>query len=125
MQNKTNDKDLSSLLEDIKLELLGYVNKRIKYLKLDSFEKGSIVASSIGYSLIVAIIAGTIIFFSLLGLAFFLGELLDSQAAGFGVLALFSLLILIVVLICRKRLKSFLLNKTITFLNKLDKNETE
>lgn len=123
MQNKQNEKDISVLLEEIKLELLSYINKRLKLVKLDSVEKGSKITSSLGYGLIVAIVIGTIIFLSLLALGFLLGELLDSQAAGFGILAGFSILVLFVILLCRRRLKLYFMNQTINFLNKLDKDD--
>lgn len=125
MPNKSEHKDLNSLLDELKLELLSYINKRIKLFKLDAFEKGGISIATIGYGLIVAIIIGTILFFSLFGLAFFLGELLDSPAAGFGILALFALFVLLLVIMNGKRLRSFILNKAIVFMQKLDRNETE
>lgn len=123
MQNKQNEKDISVLLEEIKLELLSYVNKRVRLVKLDSFEKGSKITSTLGYGLIVAFVLGAIIFLSLLALGFLLGELLNSLAAGFGILAGFSILVLFVILLCRGRLKLYFMNHTINFLNKLDKDD--
>lgn len=123
--NPEKNKDLSSLLEDLKTELLIYIEKRFRLLKLDGFEKGGISVSILLYGLIVLVILGFMLFFSLFGLAFFIGELLDSKAAGFGILTLFSLVVLLIVIACGKRIKSYILNKTIIFLNKVDKNETE
>lgn len=123
--NLDKNESLQTLLEDIKLELLSYINRRVRLFKLDAFEKGGITASSLGYGLIILIIVGTILFFTLIGLAFFLGELLNSQWAGFGIMALFSLLVLIIVILCGKRIRSSVLNKTIAFFRKLDANEEE
>lgn len=125
LNNSEQERDLGTLLEDLKLELLGYVEKRLRLFKLDAFEKGSISASLLGYGLIVIVIIGFILFFLLFGLAFFIGELLGSQAAGFGILALFSLLVLLIVILCGKRLRTYILNKTIIFLQKVDKNDAE
>lgn len=125
LNNSENNKDLSSLLEGLKIELLDYIEKRFKLFKLECFEKGGIGASVLIYSLITVIILGFISFFFLFGMAFFIGELLGSLAAGFGILTLFSLLVLLIILACGKRIRKFILNKTIIFLTKVDKNETE
>lgn len=124
-QNKSHDKDLGSLLEEIKQELLIYINKRLRYIKLDSMEKGGILASSLGYSLIVLAILFILLFFILIGAAFFISELLDSHAAGFGIMALLSLIVLTTVILCKNRIKPYILNKAIVFFKKLDKNDTE
>ncbi|MDU1889809.1 MAG: phage holin family protein [Dysgonomonas sp.] len=121
--NPNNDKSQDTLLEEIKLELLSYINKRIRLFKLDAFEKLSLSASALGYGLIIFSIIIVILFFLLIGVAFFVGELLNSLAAGFGIMALFSLLVLLIVLICRKGLKNLILNNTITFFRKLDTND--
>ena len=123
--NPETNKDLSGLLDDLKLELLSYINKRLRLFKLDAFEKGSISASLLGYGLILLVILAFFLFFALFGLAFFLGELLNSLAAGFGILAGFSILVLFIVILNGKRLRTFLLNKTIVFLQKVDQNDGE
>lgn len=125
LNNSEKDKDLSTLLDDIKLDLLSYINKRIKLFKLSAFEKLGISASVIGYGLIVITMVFTILFFTLIGLAFFIGELLQSLALGFGILAAFSILVLIIILLCGKQFRLFLLNKIIVFLRNLDKDGTE
>lgn len=126
MQNNSDrDKSLNSLLEEIKEELLSYINKRVTLFKLDSFEKGGIASSMLGYGFIVFIIVGLILFFTLIGLAFFLGELLNNSSAGFGIMALFSLLVLIIVFLNGKRIRKFILYKTIAFFRKIDANDTE
>ncbi|MFT3993916.1 MAG: hypothetical protein QM660_06385 [Dysgonomonas sp.] len=123
--NQDKDKDCVSLLDEIKLELLDYIDKRVRLFKLDAFEKIGITTSTLGYGLIVSVIISAFLFFMLFGLAFFIGELLNSLAAGFGILALFSILVLVIILLNGKRLRSFILNKTIVFLHKIDKNEAE
>ncbi|MDH6308428.1 ABC-type multidrug transport system permease subunit [Dysgonomonas sp. PFB1-18] len=123
MSNNSEDKNLNTALGDIKLELLSYINRRIRFFRLDAYEKLSISASILGYGLIVFCIVAVMLFFILLGIAFFIGELLDSQAAGFGVMALFSLLVLLIVFLLRKKIKKSLLNKTIMFIRKVEANE--
>lgn len=123
--NQDRDENLNTLLDGVKLELLAYINRRVRLFKLDAFEKGSIASSILGYGLIIFIIVGTILFFSLIGLAFFIGGLLDSQSAGFGIMALFSLLVLIIVVLNGKRIRQSILNKTVLFFRKLEANEEE
>ncbi len=125
LNNSETDKSLNTLVEEIKLELLSYINRRVRLFKLDSYEKLSISASAVGYGLIVLAILAVLIFFVLIGLAFFIGELLSSLAAGFGIMALFSLLVLFIVFLARKVIKNTILNSTINFFRKLDANDEE
>lgn len=125
LNNSETDKSLNTLVEEIKLELLSYINRRVRLFKLDSYEKLSISASAVGYGLIVLAILAVLIFFVLIGLAFFIGELLSSLAAGFGIMALFSLLVLFIVFLARKVIKNTILNSTISFFRKLDANDEE
>lgn len=123
--NSESDKSLSTLIEEIKLELLGYINSKGRLIKLDLYEKSGILASAMGYGLIVLSILAVFIFFLFIGLAFFIGELLNSLAAGFGIMALFSLLLLLIVFLSRKMIKNVILNFTITFIRKLEANDEE
>jgi len=123
LNNSEKDKNLSSLLEDLKPELLSYINRRLRLFKLDAYEKVSISASILGYGLIVFSILLVASFFILLGLAFFLSELLNSQAAGFGIMALASLLSLLIVFLCRRKIKHNILNHTIKIIRKVEANE--
>ncbi len=125
LNNSETDKSLNTLVEEIKLELLSYINRRVRLFKLDSYEKLSISASAVGYGLIVLAILAVLIFFVLIGLAFFIGELLSSLAAGFGIMALFSLFVLFIVFLARKVIKNTILNSTINFFRKLDANDEE
>ncbi|WP_108822736.1 hypothetical protein [Dysgonomonas sp. Marseille-P4361] len=127
MLNNTdiNDDNPKTPLEEIKQDVLIYINRRARLFKLDAYEKGAISSSILGYGIIVISIVAVILFFSLIGAAFFIGELLDSLAAGFGILALFSLLVLTVVILSRKKIKRGILNKTVEFLRKVEANDAE
>ncbi|WP_029905461.1 phage holin family protein [Prevotella sp. 10(H)] len=125
LSNKETDKSLDTLVEEAKLELSTYVVRRIRLFKLDAFEKLGISASSLGYGVIVLFILAFLVFFILVGMAFFIGELLNSLAAGFGIMALFSLFVLFIVFLCRKIIKQSILNGTITFLRGLEEKEDD
>lgn len=117
------NRDLNTVIQELKLELLTFINRRIRLFKLDAYEKLSKSASFIGFSMILIAVVAMIVFFISIGLAFFFGELLNSLAAGFGIMALFSLLVLLVIFLFRKRVKQFLLNKTILFIRKVEDDE--
>jgi len=121
--NPEENKNLNTLLGEIKQELLSYINARIKLLKFASYEKVSKSVSFMGYGLIVFIILSIFLFFILLGTAFFIGELLGSMAKGFGIMAVFSLLVLAIIFIFRKNIKRAILYKTINFLRKVEADE--
>lgn len=123
--SNNSDKDLNTLLEEIKLELFGYINKKIRFYKLDLFEKVGIIVSTLGFGAILAVISVFIMFFLLFGLAFFIGDLVGNSAAGFGILAVFCMFIILILIMCGKKLRKFILNKTIIFMQKIDNNETE
>lgn len=123
LNNSEEEKGLNVLIEEIKLELLSYMNRRIRLFKLDAFEKLSISASSLGYGLIILAIVAVILFFVLIGMAFFIGEFFNSLAAGFGIMALFSLLVLLIVVLCRKKIKQSILHNTIIFIRKVEADE--
>lgn len=123
LNNSDTDKNLNTLLEEIKQELLSYIGRRFRLLKLDTYEKLSITISSLGYGLIILAIVAVLLFFILMGMAFFIGELFDSMGAGFGIMALFSLLVLLLVYLCRKSIKRTLLEKSIILFRKIEAND--
>lgn len=123
MADLDKDTTLRELLDELRVELSGYINKRLRLLKLDGFEKGSIAFSYIVYSLIVIVLVLSILFFLLLGLAFLLGDILGANSAGFGILFLISVLALIVVICLKKKIRKAVLMKTIAIMRKIDANE--
>lgn len=122
-QNEYKDKDFNILFEELKVELLDYADKKFNYFKLSAYEKISIVFALLAFAGIVAILGVGLLFFGLFGLAFFIGELLNSFAAGFGILFAFILLILIVLLVFNKPLRHFIMNKAIIIIRKVEANE--
>lgn len=123
--NSEYNNDLKSLVEELRIELSDYIKKRARLFKLDAFEKGGIALSRIGYGLIVIVISCGILFFFLFGLAFFLGDLLNNNAAGFGLLLVFCILALLLVMLNAKKIKRALLLKFVEIMRKIDANETE
>jgi len=125
MADLDNDTKLKSLIEDLRIELSGYINKRLRLFKLDAFEKGGRALSLVMYGLIVFIIVLAIIFFFLFGLAFLLGDILGNDSAGFGLLFLISIVVLLFVIGFKKRLTRFIFMKAIALMRKIDADEEE
>lgn len=125
LNNSEKEKNLGGWFEDLKPELLGYINKRIRLFKLDSYEKVSIAASILGYGLIVFSIILVILFFSLMGMAMFVGEMVKNPAAGFGIMALFSLVSLGIISLFRRKIKHAILLLTLRIIRKVEANGEE
>lgn len=124
MQNSDNkDKDLTVLFDDLKADILDYAAKKINYIKLGVYEKISIAFSLLAFGAVIAILIAGLLFFALFGLAFFLGELLNSLAAGFGILFVFVMFVLIILLIFNRKIRRFIMNKTILIIRKMEDNE--
>ncbi len=121
--DRYEDKDLNSLFEDLKDEVIDYVNKKFRYFKLYTFEKISIILSLIGLAIVVLILTIGMLFFGLLGIAFLIGEILNSFAGGFGILFGCMFLCLIFVVIFQKKIRRFLMNKAIILMRKIESDE--
>lgn len=127
MQNTEREqaKDFSSLFEQIKTDILNYVNHRLAHYRLDILEKTSKYSSVIILTLIIAFVGFSAFAFALIGIALYIGEQVGSLPAGFGIVALFWLVFLIIVLIFREPIKEYFLNKAAGQLYKIEKEEEQ
>ncbi len=116
------EKDFSTLFQEIKKELTGYVNTKLKLYKLDLFEKTSVTASALFFGLGILLVVFFTIFFIFLALGFWLGEILNSIAAGMGIVALAYLIALFILLLNRQRIRNKLVN---LFLGELINEEND
>ncbi len=94
-----------------------YISKRVDLLKLEATEKSSLFMGIIAF-LIISLIAFSffIILFNF-GIAFLIGEALHNVSYGFLIVAGFYLLILILVIAMKKKIKNFVANFIIKFIN--------
>lgn len=125
MQNTEREqaKDLNSLFEQIKADILSYVNHRLAHYRLDILEKTSKYSSVVLLTLIIVFLSFATFAFALIAIAFYIGEVVGSTAAGFGIVALFWLIILAIILIFRRPLKDYILNKAASQLYTIEKEE--
>ena len=120
------EKKVSTLFEEMRDDIGKYINSTLELGKLEAYEKLSLGSSAFLYGLILAGVCLMALLFILVAAGLYLAELLGSLWIGFGIVAAFALLIVIVLLIIKKPLNKKFANKIIRFLLKQDdKDETK
>jgi ABC-type bacteriocin/lantibiotic exporter with double-glycine peptidase domain len=100
---------------------INYVENMWEYARLSAAEKAtSLTAAAIG-SAMIAFFSGIIIFFLSLGLAFYIGSVMDSIATGFFIVAIGYVVLMIASLIFIKPIIERKISETI--INALDNEE--
>lgn len=110
------EKKVSTLFEEMRDDISKYITSSLELGKLEVFEKVSLGSASVGYGLLVGGIALVALFFALVTAALYLGELLQSPWAGFGIVSGFSILVLLILLLLRKHFNKKVTNTVIRFL---------
>lgn len=112
MEDKKDD-----FIRDLKEELSSYIRLRIELFRISSYEKIAKVSASLITGLLITILA---MFFSVFGsvvAGLYFSRISGSPIAGFGIVAGFYLLLLVIVLAFRKSLfEKLLINKMIEIL---------
>jgi hypothetical protein len=107
-------KNNNSVFSDLKDELVDYVEIRSELTKLSVFEIISKASASLVSAMALVIFAFFFLFFLFLSLGFYFGKLLNSLYQGFGIIALFYLLLMLIYLMIRKKhIEKPLINKII------------
>lgn len=122
---KEQAQDFGTLFREMKDDALSYAEHRGQHLRLNFLERLSKVSSLLALGLIMAFLFFSAFCFALIALGFFLGELLNSSAMGFGVVALLWLFLLLLVVLFREPIKSYFLNRTVRLLYKIDKEGSD
>ena len=91
-------KNIEMLYEQVK----DYSNTTIELYKLTAVDKTAEVASSFSFRIAFLLIAAFFTLFFNIGLSLYLGELLDSNAAGFFIISLFYLVFALLLYIFRQ-----------------------
>ena len=126
MQNNKEDKENKeekTLFDETKSELVEYVEKSLKNFKLKTYEKAAITSSYATYAFVIILMAYFIFFMLLLALGYLLGEWLNSNAAGFGILIALSSLCLFVFIKRGKTFRRYIANLAVTIIRKIESNE--
>lgn len=114
------EKKVSTLFEEMRDDVSNYISSSLELGKLEVYEKISLGSSAATYGLIIAGIALTALFFTLVTVALYLGELLQNLWAGFGIVAAFAFLTLLIMLLLKKHFNKKFTNKVIRFLMEQD-----
>lgn len=117
--------DFGALFQEMKDDAVIYTEHRLKYFRLSFLEKLSKSSSLLALGLIIAFLGFSAFCFALMALAFFLGEVFNSNALGFGTVALFWLVFLVVILFFKEPIKDYFLNRTVRILYKIDNEEND
>ena len=104
------DYSLSSLISEIKADVRKLINIKIELLKLEVFEKSSIIGSFLIYGLIITNLVFFALLFAFVALGFLIGDWVNSLAGGFGIVSLIYLIIIFIFIVCRKSIFTGLQN---------------
>lgn len=110
------EKKVSTLFEEMRDDISKFISSSLELGKLEVYEKISLGSAIISFGLIVAGIALVAIFFAFVTLALYLGELLESPWAGFGIVSAFSILLMLIMLLLKKSFRKKVTNGVIRFL---------
>ncbi len=117
------EKKVSTLFEEMRDDVSKYITSTLELGKLEVFEKVSLGSSAITYGLILGGVSLFVLLFLFVTVALFLGDLLQNQWAGFGIVTAFALLVLLVMLLVGKPFKKKMTNKVIRFLMASDESD--
>ncbi|MEO8710828.1 MAG: phage holin family protein [Parafilimonas sp.] len=109
----------ANYFQDTKIKIKQYIDQRILLLRLQTTKKVSNITAVMVTAIFVVLIALLLIIFASFCAGYWLSEITGSLAAGFGIVALFYLIVfLFVIFFLRKILRNFFINKFIEFFNK-------
>ena len=112
-------KEQVNYFQDTKDRIKQYAQLRILLLRLQATEKISQIASTAIAVTLIMVIGFFLLVFASITAGYWLAELTGSLTAGFGIVALFYLVIfLFMIFFLRKILQNFFINKIIQLLNK-------
>ena len=95
---------LGTFVSGMKSDIKELIRLRIEILRLEAFEKSSVVGSFVIYGLVIVNLVFFVLLFAFVALGFLIGEWVKSTAAGFGIVAALYLICLIVALLAHKPL---------------------
>jgi hypothetical protein len=114
---------LSTFISDIEQDIKELVRLRIEILKLETFDKVSIVGSFIIYGWVIVNLVFFMSLFAFIALGFLIGEWIKSVTVGFAIVSAFYLICLIAVLLCRKPIFLWFKNLLLKELDSETENE--
>jgi len=107
--------------KDTKQKLQQYIQQRILLLRLEATEKVSRIASTIITSVLIIVVGLFLLVFASITAGLWLASITGSLIAGFGIVALFYLVVfLFIIIFLKKMLQNLFINKLIRLFHKKD-----
>ena len=119
------ENNAETIFTKLKDDLTAYVKLRLELLKLNTYERVVELTATLAYGVVLLFLAFFSVLFIIIALGFFLGELLDSTAAGFGIVAGIYILCFGIILLVRDKLRVKILNVVIGALMAHDDKKDE
>lgn len=116
-------KDSDKIFQELKADLKTYVELKLEIFKLNTYERTGKVLSVLSYGIILLFLAFFVVLFIFLALGFWLGDYFQSIAAGFVGVVILYLVLIGLVFINRKRIKTKILNEIIAALTTYDEKK--
>lgn len=110
------EKKVSTLFEEMKDDLSGYVSNRLRLFQLQTYSKTSKGGAFLIYTIIAILLILFALNFVFITLALYLGEILGSMSLGFAIVSLFSILVVAIIIMKRKSIKRGLTNMIVSSL---------
>ncbi len=105
--------DLKEHLKDTKQKIKEYVNLRIQLLKLEISGKLADGLGAFSFIILIGMLGMLFLLFCSFALAYLLGELLDSNAAGFGLTALLFVVLAVILIMLRKKISTYVTDQVL------------
>jgi hypothetical protein len=111
------EKDAGQVFRDLKEDVIKYAELRFELLKLNTYEQVSKIIAVLSYGLLLSAIVLIAVFFAHLVLGFFLSKWIGSDVLGFGIILILYALQVVIVILCRRRIRRSVMNKIIKDFN--------
>lgn len=105
-----------SFFEETRELVEKYVKNRLRLFKLQAAERSSRIVTLLFTAIMIVVLLFFIVFFLSFMLAHFLGDIFHSLFWGYGIIALLYIIMLVVVVLMRKKLESWIFGLVIRVL---------
>ncbi|CAN5374135.1 hypothetical protein BH11BAC2_BH11BAC2_11810 [soil metagenome] len=97
------EESIGTYVKDLKNEVSSYVDLKLEYTKLVTYEKIAKVSAASVSILLIGLFAFFAFFFLSFAAGFYIGQITGSDALGFGIITIVYILLLFIVIAIRKK----------------------
>ena len=116
------ESNLENFFRDLKDDVSSYAELKFELLKLNTYERISKVIAIFSYGLLLMTITIITFLFFMLTLVYLINMWCDSTIAGYGIVTILYLILVILVMLNKKRICLKVINVILLTLNTTDKN---